>query len=232
MPRCPVCSPHAAVPAPSGPDSPGHTQLPASPPPDNAQGRRQRRAPETTGSFLLLFLSNDISPNITCGGSWGGGLFEPRTSCLQLFGVQTGGRQGTFRHTGKSHSHTATGPMTENRLAGHTAHCGGVKKQLPSRLLSSSSWANSQINRDRLMAETCPKSIIQMSIWGHRETLPILTCRPGAQGAQLPGRQPRAKCPADAHSAPRDPWPGERTGPCWTLPVRPVHAEVTCRGPS
>lgn len=99
------------------------------PPPDNAQGRRQRRAPETTGSFLLLFLSNDISPNITCGGSWGGGgLFEPRTSCLQLFGVQTGGRQGTFRHTGKSHSHTATGPMTENRLAGHTAHCGGVKK--------------------------------------------------------------------------------------------------------
>lgn len=69
----------AAVPAPSGPDSPGHTQLAASPPPDNAQGRRQRRAPETTGSFLLLFLANDISPNITCitcGGSWGGWPFR------------------------------------------------------------------------------------------------------------------------------------------------------------
>lgn len=76
--RCPVCARPvcAAVPAPSGPDSPGHTQLAASPPPDNAQGRRQRRAPETTGSFLLLFLSNDISPNITCGGSWGGWPFR------------------------------------------------------------------------------------------------------------------------------------------------------------
>lgn len=69
------------------------------PPPDNAQGRRQRRAPETTGSFLLLFLSNDISPNITCGGSWGGVAFsspEPLACNCLGFKLEAGrGLSGT-----------------------------------------------------------------------------------------------------------------------------------------